>query len=444
MYYASVIEGDERVESEVFQRFQHANIRPPILCVGARLGGEVRAFKRVTGSSNVTGIDFNPGHNNPDVVYGDAMNLPYEDGAFETIYTNILDHIPDLHKAFSEMSRVLRQGGTVLVDMDQNGRDSYAVRDLRKQRAKIETLMQSYFGKECQRNTIVDPRITKDPGKFVYRCNDVHPKMAVMGNALVKKANPHQKYNIIERKHQFVLYASIFGDYNEEEGLGEQLEPFTKFDVGRFLFTDSKTIRNIPGWNIFRMESGEGIHGVPGHRVCINELKFLGHDKIRNYRYRIHVETYKGQLQMLHKALQNGLLDYVRCHPSKALFVEKHPFRTTIQQEVNTLKAKDALQPSATLNKWDAHLKPMYSHLNLVHLPSLWFWVLDTQHDSFVHKWTSVHSTLLEWGLWRDQIVYSYALKNVHGEVEHIDHNSSMTCPDKAQLNTSGHQFRHS
>eukprot|EP00941_MAST-03F_sp_MAST-3F-sp1_P004066 g4066.t1 len=42
--------------------------------VKARLGGEVRGFKRVTGSSDVIGIDFNPGLNNPDVVYGDAMN----------------------------------------------------------------------------------------------------------------------------------------------------------------------------------------------------------------------------------------------------------------------------------------------------------------------------------------------------------------------------------
>ena len=237
------------------------------------------------------------------------------------------------------------------------------------------------------------------------------------------------------QNHEFVLYASIFGNYrNEEQGLGEQLERFNKYDVALFLFTDSKTISNITGWNVVRMESGESVHGIPAHRVCIKELKFVGHETIRNYRYRIHVDTYTGQLKRLHTALQNGLLDYVRCHPSKALFVEKHPLRTTIEQEVNTLKRSAALQPRATLNKWDAHLKPMYSTLNRVHLPALWFWVLDTRHDSFVHKWASIYDTLLEWGIWRDQIVYSYALKNVHGEVEHIDHNATMACPGTGQM----------
>ena len=77
-HYNDVINWDKRVEFEILKRFNSQNIKAPILCVGARLGGEVRAFKYITKSSDVVGIDFNPGKNNPDVIYGDAMDLQFE------------------------------------------------------------------------------------------------------------------------------------------------------------------------------------------------------------------------------------------------------------------------------------------------------------------------------------------------------------------------------
>lgn len=179
--YASITKWDKLVESEIVYRFQIAV--PPVLCVGARLGGEVRAFKRVTGSSNVVGIDFNPGINNPDVVYGDAMNLQFEDNSFETLYTNILDHIPNLDKAFSEFKRVLRPGGVVLIDIDQNQPDAYAVRNLVKDLSKIEAALQSYFGKSISRKIISD--VPKDPGKVALQFrNPVMPyRVLVTGGA---------------------------------------------------------------------------------------------------------------------------------------------------------------------------------------------------------------------------------------------------------------------
>ena len=168
--YKTVAEWDKRVQFEIEQRFGgDTTIKTPILCVGARLGGEVRAFKRITGSPDVIGIDFNPGRDNPDVVYGDAMNLKYEAGTFKTIYSNILDHIPDLDKAFSEMKRVLKLGGIVLIDIDQNPPDEYAVRNLITERAKIEKMMQAYFGDIVSKKTIDNKRITKDVGKVTYR-----------------------------------------------------------------------------------------------------------------------------------------------------------------------------------------------------------------------------------------------------------------------------------
>ena len=44
----------------------------------------------------------------------DAQKLPFEDGTFDAVIANhMLYHVPDRHKAFSEITRVLRNGGTL-------------------------------------------------------------------------------------------------------------------------------------------------------------------------------------------------------------------------------------------------------------------------------------------------------------------------------------------
>ena len=50
------------------------------------------------------------------VVVGDALALPYPDGAFDSVIASeILEHIPDDDTAIAELSRVLRPGGTLAV-----------------------------------------------------------------------------------------------------------------------------------------------------------------------------------------------------------------------------------------------------------------------------------------------------------------------------------------
>lgn len=50
------------------------------------------------------------------VVVGDALALPYPDGAFDSVIASeILEHIPDDDAAIAELSRVLRPGGTLAV-----------------------------------------------------------------------------------------------------------------------------------------------------------------------------------------------------------------------------------------------------------------------------------------------------------------------------------------
>lgn len=50
------------------------------------------------------------------VVAGDALRLPFPDGAFDrVIAAEVLEHIPDDRRAAAELARVLRPGGTLAV-----------------------------------------------------------------------------------------------------------------------------------------------------------------------------------------------------------------------------------------------------------------------------------------------------------------------------------------
>ena len=58
----------------------------------------------------------------------------------------------------------------------------------------------------------------------------------------------------------FAIHASIFGNYRKEEnGLGERLKAFNKFNADRYLFTDSKTIGKIPGWTVVQIQLGKDV-----------------------------------------------------------------------------------------------------------------------------------------------------------------------------------------
>jgi SAM-dependent methyltransferase len=51
----------------------------------------------------------------PETAVCAAEELPFDDGSFDLVLGHaVLHHIPDLPRAFAEMSRVLRPGGTVL------------------------------------------------------------------------------------------------------------------------------------------------------------------------------------------------------------------------------------------------------------------------------------------------------------------------------------------
>jgi SAM-dependent methyltransferase len=59
-----------------------------------------------------------------EIVLGDAMALPWEDGRFSAVNClNCLKFVPDPPKALREMSRVLRPGGRVVLTFDEDIKD---------------------------------------------------------------------------------------------------------------------------------------------------------------------------------------------------------------------------------------------------------------------------------------------------------------------------------
>ena len=102
-------------------RLQNSNILSltqthRVLCLGARLGGEVAAFRDL--GCFAIGVDLNPGSDNPWVLYGDFNRLEYPNQCVDIVYTNSLDHALDLHQILSEVKRILANQGVFIVEAD--------------------------------------------------------------------------------------------------------------------------------------------------------------------------------------------------------------------------------------------------------------------------------------------------------------------------------------
>jgi len=85
-----------------------------VLCLGARVGGEVRAF--IDKGYFAIGIDLEPGENNHHVLHGDFHNLVFQDRTIDIVYTNSLDHVLDFDKIIGEVYRVLKPQGIFLTE----------------------------------------------------------------------------------------------------------------------------------------------------------------------------------------------------------------------------------------------------------------------------------------------------------------------------------------
>ena len=91
-----------------------------VLCLGARIGSEVKAFLDL--GAFAVGIDLNPGEGNRYVVHGDFHDLQYAANSIDVVYTNSLDHAFDINRLAKEVLKVLKPDGLFLVEAVQ-GRD---------------------------------------------------------------------------------------------------------------------------------------------------------------------------------------------------------------------------------------------------------------------------------------------------------------------------------
>lgn len=85
-----------------------------VLCLGARFGGEVRGFGSV--GCFAVGIDLRTAPESKHVLYGDFQDLQFPDACVDFVYTNSLDHAYDISAVLTEISRVLKASGQLIVD----------------------------------------------------------------------------------------------------------------------------------------------------------------------------------------------------------------------------------------------------------------------------------------------------------------------------------------
>lgn len=98
----------------------YLSVSNKILCMGARLGMEVRAFREM-GFRDSIGIDLNPGpwqdKKDPLVIKGDFHHTDFIDNTFDVVYSNSIDHCYDIRLLNKEISRILNKNGKLLLEV---------------------------------------------------------------------------------------------------------------------------------------------------------------------------------------------------------------------------------------------------------------------------------------------------------------------------------------
>jgi SAM-dependent methyltransferase len=124
-----IVDYDAELEEFIYNRFQGLSLAgTSVLSLAARLGGEVRGFKKC--GALAIGIDLNPGGPSQDVLQGDFHSIAFPDSVFDIVFTNSIDHSLDPKKLISEASRVLKNDGKLILDVALKKPGSYEALDI--------------------------------------------------------------------------------------------------------------------------------------------------------------------------------------------------------------------------------------------------------------------------------------------------------------------------
>lgn len=111
---------DQRYRATLRERLSAGGFVKPgmnALCLGARLGTEVKSF--IDLGLFAIGIDLEPGVGNKYVVVGDFHDLQYAPNSVDVIFCNALDHAFDFSKLIDQIVRVIRPGGYVILELSR-------------------------------------------------------------------------------------------------------------------------------------------------------------------------------------------------------------------------------------------------------------------------------------------------------------------------------------
>jgi SAM-dependent methyltransferase len=136
-----------------------------VLCLAARLGGEVRAFKAL--GALAVGIDIAPGTDNPHVLHGDFHDIQFPDGCFDVAFTNSIDHVYDLDRFLREVVRVLKPAGSFYLECAEVNPRRYEVLDTSDSQAILDKVRE-FFDVDSEAELVNETSYVNWPGRL-YR-----------------------------------------------------------------------------------------------------------------------------------------------------------------------------------------------------------------------------------------------------------------------------------
>lgn len=134
-----------------------------VLCLAARLGGEVRAFKAL--GALAVGIDIAPGPDNPHVLYGDFHDIQFPDDCFDVAFTNSIDHVYDLDRFLREVARVLKPQGCFYLEYAEVRPRRYEVLDTSDPEAILEKVRE-FFEVDSETELLNETSYVNWPGRL--------------------------------------------------------------------------------------------------------------------------------------------------------------------------------------------------------------------------------------------------------------------------------------